>query len=156
ISFEKDEWLADIFHSNAYRLKIPPTILDDDELTLPKLEAGFYTARISTSAINDLRFLMKNGFYVVDVNVTLDHEIAKNQVRSKNKSVVIRTATPSDKSPVKEIAFTAFRYSRFHLDPQIPKPIANKVKKDWVENCLDKKRGNQVYVAAMDGFVAGF
>jgi GNAT superfamily N-acetyltransferase len=57
---------------------------------------------------------------------------------------------------VEAIAGSAFRYSRFHLDPQIPKSLADKVKAVWAGNWFAGQRGDGMVVAEDAGQVAGF
>jgi ribosomal protein S18 acetylase RimI-like enzyme len=55
-----------------------------------------------------------------------------------------------------EIAGTCFRYSRFHLDPRVPREIADRIKREWIRNYATKRRGERLLVASLEGRPAGF
>jgi len=50
-----------------------------------------------------------------------------------------------------DIAESAFVYSRFHLDPLVPKELANRVKREWIANYVRRQRGERLLVAEVDG-----
>jgi ribosomal protein S18 acetylase RimI-like enzyme len=68
----------------------------------------------------------------------------------------VRRAEPNDREAVLEIAASCFRYSRFHQDEHIGVPAANELKRAWMANCLDGRRGEEVLVALEEGRPAGF
>ncbi len=119
--------------------------------TLDSAEPLFAYARIPTADVRALWRLGRNGFRVVDVALTLEGAIASTGV-----GAAVRFARPADRETVARIAGTAFRYSRFHLDPLIPSEIANAIKSEWAANYFNGKRGDGMVVAERDGRVAGF
>jgi ribosomal protein S18 acetylase RimI-like enzyme len=65
-------------------------------------------------------------------------------------------AQPEHREPVVEIASASFRYSRFHLDPEVPQELANRIKADWISSYFAGTRGEHLLVALADGHPAGF
>jgi ribosomal protein S18 acetylase RimI-like enzyme len=59
----------------------------------------------------------------------------------------VRAATAADYDRVVEIAGSAFRYSRFHLDPLIRRDVANGIKRGWMQSYRDGSRGAGCLVA---------
>jgi ribosomal protein S18 acetylase RimI-like enzyme len=72
------------------------------------------------------------------------------------KDVTVRLAKPEDKSKVKALAGSCFRYSRFHLDPAVGLELANKIKAEWAGNFFDGKRGQAMIVAQKGNDIVGF
>jgi ribosomal protein S18 acetylase RimI-like enzyme len=72
------------------------------------------------------------------------------------EAVKVREAIDSDRDKVLSIASSSFVYSRFHLDPQIPKLVADKIKRAWVDNYFSGKRGERLFVASIGPKVVGF
>jgi ribosomal protein S18 acetylase RimI-like enzyme len=70
--------------------------------------------------------------------------------------VVVQDILPAYYDAVLRIAASSFVYSRFHLDPAIPKETAHKVKRAWVNSYIHKMRGERLLVALLDGKPVGF
>jgi ribosomal protein S18 acetylase RimI-like enzyme len=68
----------------------------------------------------------------------------------------VRLARAGDREAVASLAGRAFRFSRFHLDPAIPRGLADRVKAGWAANFFAGARGDAMVVAEQDGAVAGF
>jgi ribosomal protein S18 acetylase RimI-like enzyme len=90
----------------------------------------------------------------VDANLTFSMDRVPSEQPKPHH--LIRQAKKSDKIPVMEIAESCFLYSRFHLDPNIARSIADKTKSQWVENCFSGLRGDYLFVAESSGEPAGF
>ena len=54
------------------------------------------------------------------------------------------------------IAGSAFRYSRFHLDPWVGNELAHHIKREWIRNYVLRKRGDALLVARHEGRPVGF
>lgn len=100
--------------------------------------------------------LANAGFYVVDVNVTLDLVKPVSCDDLNNAEILVQDVEPVDHDTVLDIAATCFVYSRFHLDPQISNSTANRIKRDWLENYIRGERGERLLVAHRDGRPIGF
>ena len=144
-----DAWLGDILGRRAW-LVAPQGATPMSELRKPGLQ--FATAKVDAADTGAAAALQVSGFRVVDTALTLEAESpAPGKI-----SAGVRFARPQDRSAVEAIAASAFRYSRFHLDPQIPKPLADKVKVAWAGNWFNGQRGDGMVVAEDGGEVAGF
>ncbi|MEZ5100179.1 MAG: GNAT family N-acetyltransferase [Thermoleophilia bacterium] len=117
-----------------------------------------YAARVAPDEVAALRGLCRAGFYPVELALTLRAEpaVALARAEAEPLDLVVRRAAPGDEAVVLEIAATAFRYSRFHVDPGTPDPVADEVKRRWAANALAGRRGVAIDVVELDGAVGGF
>jgi ribosomal protein S18 acetylase RimI-like enzyme len=164
VRIDSDPWLRDLFGHAVYR--VDPTAADaedDGDATeaLRRHLAGaalpaFYYAKVDTSDVTLVRALAAAGMTVVDVNVTLG--VDAKELRPPVQAVGIRVAdcAPGDAAAVLDIAGTAFQYSRFHLDPEVPRELAHRIKREWIANYVRGRRGEALLVAHVDGRPAGF
>lgn len=67
----------------------------------------------------------------------------------------IRAAHPEDAEAAGQIAYDAFRYNRYFIDPLIPDEQSRQSRREWVINGFNG-RPEAVYVAEHDGHIAGF
>jgi GNAT superfamily N-acetyltransferase len=147
IALTPDRWLSDVMKRPVHRVSVTPGAAD--ALDGPH---GFYYTRLLTDDVAALARLGGVGFGVVDTNITLERDlngIGETDVR-------VRAAAPSDRDAVMAIARNAFRYSRFHLDPSIPKALADDIKAQWAGNFFAGARGDHMLVAESGGGIAGF
>jgi GNAT superfamily N-acetyltransferase len=112
----------------------------------------FLYARVPTGTVGALRGLERLGFAVVDTNVVFERPAAG--VRAA--PIATRQARPEDRGPTMEVAATSFRHSRLHLDPAIPREIADRSRAEWAGNFFAGRRGDHMIVAEADGELAGF
>jgi ribosomal protein S18 acetylase RimI-like enzyme len=96
---------------------------------------------------------------MADVNVTLSRDTSQRALSRETpdrSGCEVREIRPEDESHVVEIARTCFRYSRFHLDPYIPRATADAVKAEWVRSYLEGRRGDRLLIARADDQPVGF
>jgi GNAT superfamily N-acetyltransferase len=136
----EDPWLAGVLGRPVYAV-------DGD----PGDEPGFHYAKVDVEDVARVRARAGRGFYVVDVNVTLAHE--RSGAGDVGNAEVAR---PEHHQALLEIAGSCFRYSRFHLDPQLPDELADAVKREWVRSYVEGTRGLELLAAVEDGAPAGF
>ncbi|NJD22537.1 MAG: GNAT family N-acetyltransferase [Melioribacter sp.] len=148
----KDVWLSDIFLYDVYRLDN----LNEAKVVfeLPKTKS-FIWAKIPTERVDSVDLLNSMNFKVVDVNVTF--EINKKYVK-KDQTIHsnITEFSKEDETSILKIAESSFVYSRFHLDKNIPNSLADKIKRMWIKNYIDKKRGVRLLVIKYKDEPAGF
>jgi ribosomal protein S18 acetylase RimI-like enzyme len=113
---------------------------------------AFVFARLSCAQTDESILLQDAGFRIVDVNLTLVKKISKRFPTGFE----IREAVPEDEEAVAGIAGSAYRFSRFHLDPAFEKTKADTLKRAWVQNFFRGKRGDKLLVALREGRPAGF
>ncbi|MEO9186717.1 MAG: GNAT family N-acetyltransferase, partial [Kofleriaceae bacterium] len=121
------------------------------ELDAPR-GRGFYFVKVPTDRVGDVRALERIGFSVIDTALTFE---LVREVPIET-AIEVREYTPEDAEAVLAIAGSAFRYSRFHLDPEIGLPLAHHVKREWIANYVAKRRGDALLVAHHAGRPAGF
>jgi len=145
-SAQRDAWLSDVMARPVWRVDGSGAI--DELVRMP----GFYFAKVATDRVADVRTLTSAGFAVIDTAVTfeLTHEV---EVKT---AIEVRECSDADGEAVLAIAGSAFRYSRFHLDPQVPLEVAHHVKREWIANYVRKQRGDALLVAHFKGKPAGF
>lgn len=148
--FEPDKFLQDIFGYPVYKVLVPSRGKID---WLGWKAPGFYWTRIATDDVSTLHQLGGLGFKVVDVNVTLVREPAGTLFYFEDKN--IKMVEPEHYQILLEIA-AQFECSRFHLDPAVPREIADRVKQAWLGNYFNGSRGEGVIVALDQDRPVGF
>lgn len=143
-----DAWLSEVMARPVFRVDGGG---DTGELAAHR-RRGFYFAKVSTDRVADVGALTRLGFALVDTAVTFElvHEVPSDT------AIEVRECAPEDADAVLAIAGSAFRYSRFHLDPEIGLELAHRVKREWIANYVTKRRGDALLVAHHGGKPAGF
>jgi len=143
-----DVWLTDIFDCPVLRVGTDPA--GAPLSTLDSSQRFFAYAKLDVRQVNRLSMLTDAGFRVVDTALTFNGAI------SGDSGSHVRFARPEDRAQVVRIAGSAFRFSRFHLDPLVPPGVADTIKSSWAANYFEGKRGDGMVVAERDGQVVGF
>ncbi|MGE4538359.1 MAG: GNAT family N-acetyltransferase [Desulfovibrio sp.] len=156
-----DPWLAGLLGRRACRAAFLPDEagagFSTPQALRQALEAegpAFAYARVGADAPATWRFLEQAGFRLVEASLTLERPCDPDA--PDVAGVVVSAAAPQDAPAVARLAETAFRYSRFHADPDLPDATADAIKRAWAENYFAGKRGETMAVARIDGQVAGF
>jgi ribosomal protein S18 acetylase RimI-like enzyme len=108
--------------------------------------------RVAVDRVGELAQVTGHGFRLIDTNVQLERPAAAREAASGG----CRFAVAADEAQVRAIAASSFTQTRFHLDPQIPDTLANRVKEEWVGNFFAGRRGQWLVVAEHEGRVSGF
>ena len=149
-SVHYDEWLTEVMRRHVFRVQGSGDIAPIEAHVRDQSRA-FYFAKVATDRISDVQALASLGFVVVDTNVTFElaHEIPP-------PTIDVGEIQPGEEDATLAIAATAFRYSRFHLDPLVGLDLAHHVKREWIANYVKRVRGEPLLVARTGGRVAGF
>lgn len=150
-SVHSDEWLADVMRRPVFRVQGS----DDAAAVATHLREnarGFYFAKVATDRVGDVQTLSALGFVVVDTNVTFD--LAREIPLST--TIDVGEIRPGEEDATLAIAGSAFRYSRFHLDPRVGLELAHHVKREWIANYVKRVRGDTLLVARDQGRIVGF
>ena len=107
-------------------------------------------AKVDTADVATLWSLSDAGFRVVITEVTFEGAV------TEGPAAHARFAEPRDRDAVQSIAGSAFRHSRFHMDPLVSPDIAHAIKSEWAGNFFDGTRGDGMVVAQRDDQVVGF
>jgi ribosomal protein S18 acetylase RimI-like enzyme len=148
---KEDGWLAAILGTPAFRADA------GDVEALPahmQGRTGFYFSKVDTADVATTKKLLSLGFFVTDVNVTF--AVAPSALVRRATTIEVGPTPPGKGEDVMNVARDSFRFTRFHLDPLVTKEAADAVKKEWVRNYVDAKRGDHLFVAAKGGQPIGF
>lgn len=150
----EDRWLSE-------RIGYPVFTVPTDGSPAAELEAhalaqraAMYQAKLPTAAVDDVHALCAAGMYPVEVAVTLEAD--PRSIEAAPPAAEVAIARPEHADRLLEIAGGSFRWTRFHLDPAIARPAADRIKRDWVDSYLHGLRGDELLVALLDGRPAGF
>lgn len=138
----KDAWVQDLLREHVRHQR-----------------AAMYYARVDTGQIDVVRLLSAAGFYIVDVNVTFGMETSARGPQTgtvDGADYPIREIGAEHHEAALAIAGSCFRYSRFHLDPLVPRAIADRIKREWVLSYVRKQRGEKLFIALSNGQPVGF
>lgn len=160
---QPDAWLAGILGREAYGVvlaraegnRLPEGYSDDPEPLRELLQRDVFAS--SKAPVQDLErchFLESLGFRLIDTNVQFEKPVI--DTASLSGRCMVRQAIPEDEEAVAAIAGTNIVFSRFHLDPRIPKAVADVLKAEWTRNFFRGTRGDAMVVAECEGGVAGF
>ena len=169
MEIHEDRWLSSIFGYGVFKIEVesPDVAQDHDAADIcdrisrhaSQQDAAMYYAKVDTNQVAAVWLLGTAGLYVVDVNVTFGIETRSylpSAEASEPPRYSVREIRREEHQPVLDIAASCFRYSRFHLDPKVPKTTANRVKHDWILNYIRGQRGEKLFVALVDRKPAGF
>jgi ribosomal protein S18 acetylase RimI-like enzyme len=149
----EDRWLAGVFGRPAFRLEAG---VDVEQVRAHAREqaAAFYYVKVDAREPHRVHALGGAGLEVVDVNVTLDR--APGAGPAGPDGIDVHDVRDDEHAAVLDIAGRAFQFSRFHLDPLIPRSLAHAVKREWIANYLRGARGERLLVATVNGRAVGF
>jgi GNAT superfamily N-acetyltransferase len=146
VSIRKDNWLSERFGHPVFTVEGPE---GPDESEGPAM----YQARVPAEDVATLTALQAAGMRVVNVTATLTADPSKPIPAG---DVEVRSAGAEGDDALLDVAQRTFRFSRFHLDPDVPDEVADRIKRDWVWSYLNGKRGDELLVAVSDGVPVGF
>jgi ribosomal protein S18 acetylase RimI-like enzyme len=157
LSIARDPWLTAIMLRDVRRVSgaVENGAESEAEQAVSDLtrRPGFSYARVPTHDLGTSRLLERCGFYVVDTGITLE---TRGLPERRGGEGNVRLARAEDQSAVEAIARHSIVYSRFHLDPEIPRSLAQEIKAQWAGNYFRGQRGDSMVVAEREGEVAGF
>jgi ribosomal protein S18 acetylase RimI-like enzyme len=151
----RDEFLSGIVGRPSFRVGLPAQGRDDatiDAIRAAQQHPVFLYAKLPTESLAAVAQLEELGFHLIDTNVTLERKAAGQRIAP----ATIRPARPGDRDAVMAIAATSFTYSRLHLDPAIPRAVADRSRAQWAGNFFAGSRGDRMIVGESDGALAGF
>ena len=149
---KSDRWLSELLGRPTW--SVDPAVTTAAE-AIKQAGSGplFLYARVLANDVKTLDGFENAGFRVVDLTLTLEAPTAAIRVATPQN---IRMAIASDEVVVRAIATRSFVSSRLHLDPRIPKAVADRSRGEWAGNFFHGRRGDAMVVAEDDGVIAGF
>lgn len=150
--FVHDPWLTKLFDRDVYRVSGKESISE----TLKTLQEKpvFLFAKVPTGDLQTVAFFEERGFRLVDTHVVLEKDW--NLKTSMVGSASLRFARPEDEEETALLSARNLTTSRFHLDPAIPRKVADQVKAEWARNYFRGLRGDQMVVALIQERIVGF
>lgn len=157
LTLHADPWLTTILKKKAYRVSLREPFQAPDSLQPfngDSKEPTFLYAKVETSNLSHLHHLTQIGFKVVDVNIHFERNLTPGVEGEKEFS--IDKFKKEDEADVLQMAHTSFQFSRFHRDPKISDATAHEIKRLWIKNYIDKKRGDELLIAYREEKPVGF
>jgi ribosomal protein S18 acetylase RimI-like enzyme len=154
IACSRDGWLTDVTGVACHKLAGDGDAVDIVS-AVSEAGDGFFFAKIPVTAVSLARQFTLAGFYLVDTNVTLE-TVADESVPSAVGDIDVLEVRDSDHRAVQDIAESAFKYSRFHLDPMFATSLANRIKREWTRSYCEGLRGDSLLVAMQRDRIVGF
>jgi dTDP-4-amino-4,6-dideoxy-D-galactose acyltransferase len=136
----RDDWLSGVLGFEAWTVAAP-----DDAVR------ALVTLRVPADDAGAVGAAEALGFAVVDVNVTLERAGSDG---IDEGAVAVAPATPEQAAELVDVAGKCFRFSRFHLDPRIPREAVDAVTREWVRSYVERRRGIELLAAGTEGFLA--
>jgi GNAT superfamily N-acetyltransferase len=149
MALKPDPWLGERLSKPAWRLT--DTGRELETVPLPRETPCFADVRVPVNEIEIANRLQCAGFRLIDTSIQLERS-----VWPVGQSRTSRFAVPEDRAAVQRIAERSFTFSRFHLDPAIPKSAADRIKRDWAGNFFSGDRGDAMVVSVVNDEVGGF
>jgi ribosomal protein S18 acetylase RimI-like enzyme len=150
LSITEDGWLGERFGHPVFT--VGPAAGSDDIREHDRAPA-LYQARVACEDVARASELASAGLRIVNTGITLGREGGDVAAPA---GVEVRVGEPGRDDDAAKIARSAFRFDRFHLDPDVPAAVADRIKHDWVVNALAGNRGDHVLVAMREDEVVGF
>lgn len=116
-------------------------------------------AKVPVADVATVAKLTALGFRVIDTGIQLDVPTSALRAVMPSRDRVpwrVRDAVPGDREAVERVTGDNLVTSRFHLDPQIGPERATRLKRAWVGNYFERRRGERLLVAETDQGVGGF
>lgn len=161
--FKKDDYLSEVLNKNVYILfnflnKSEKILLESlNELCNQYLQEDLFVyVKVKTNLIHQINKIESLGFRLIDTNITFSRSSNLGYKEVVGDDIFIKFAKSSYKHSIGEIAFNNFKFSRFHLDPNIKKSQADNLKKYWVENFFSGHRGHYMITALCKNKPIGF
>lgn len=154
----EDRWLSTVLGRAVFTVDAGHAAASLDELRrhIAARRRALYAAKIDTTRIDLVRMLGRLGFYVVDTNLTFARSLAAIPPAGDSGGAEVGAVRHDQHADVLAIAGAAFRHSRFHLDPAIPRVDADRIKREWVGSYVRGERGEALLTAAVGPKTAGF
>lgn len=161
MDIREDRWLSGVFGHRVYRVEPgEPCGKDDATGRLADHVRGqakaLYWAKVPVDQVASAALLAAHGFAPVDVNLVFAARAGEVRPAPLPCGIDVHAARPDEHDALIRIAAMSFRFSRFHLDPLVPRATADAVKREWVRSYVRGTRGDRVLAATVGGAPAGF
>jgi ribosomal protein S18 acetylase RimI-like enzyme len=161
MSIDADHWLSTTLGRPAFVLRlaadrpIAPAIAEVRRHAAQQ-RGGFYFAKLGSLDLERVAALGEAGFRVVETNLAFAAPMERSRGDDVAHGIAFERFEPRWRDAVLAIAASCFRYSRFHVDPAFPRPVADHVKREWIRSYVEGRRGDCLLVAHDRGTPVGF
>jgi len=161
VTINSDKYFSDILGYNVYSLVLKGDVDSIEKVELKdilekylQMKPVMMYAKMPISKIKFIAQLEDIGFRIVETNAVYERNMNK-EIKMQGRCT-LRNALPEDRDGACVIAKRSFRYSRFHIDPNVDNQVANDIKALWVSNYFLGKRGDKMVVAEVNNILVGF
>jgi ribosomal protein S18 acetylase RimI-like enzyme len=112
------------------------------------------SCRLGNDRLNESIFLEEQGFRFIEI-VLHPQLIMIGKLNRFNVSLSIKCATEADMPYIENIALTAFRHERCHVDPRLEPGLGNRRYANWVRSSL-KNPSQQLFKILDDSKIVAF
>jgi ribosomal protein S18 acetylase RimI-like enzyme len=158
VEIRADGWLSERFGHPVFTLAGLESGVNRGKLRrhAEGQEAASYQAKVPTSDVRLVHELCDAGLRVVCTAVTLSRAADAPALEPLPSEPNVSATDPDRDAGLPDLTVPAFEATRFHLDPDVPDAVAQRVKRDWVAALVDGTRGEETLVAELDGRPVGF
>jgi ribosomal protein S18 acetylase RimI-like enzyme len=155
-----DPWLSRITGISCYNVMLTPATVGVE--FDPADSPAFFAAKVDIRGLDRVEDLTRRGFRLVDTALVLRRDVglrgsvAALPLKASSNDIAIHEVSARDVDAIADIAMRAFRYSRFHADPDFPAAAADRIKGEWARNLATGLRGAGCLVASRAGTVVAF
>jgi len=133
--------------------KVGEVDIESGNLTENLEDYDYVTAKVPAYEIDSIRRLEDRGFRVCSTLLTFRKKAGRTAISSE---IVVRLATKSDTKELQELGRNAFYLDRYHADPYLTKKEADSIYDSWIENEINGKHGDAVFIATKNNDILGF
>lgn len=114
---------------------------------------------LATQLVNQM---FHSGFYyigtLIKFSISAKHRESFRQMSSgsMNPTITIREAVPNDLEAIASLAKDSYKIDRFHLDPNLPTSLCDKLFEQSTINSLVEGLADKLFIAQVDRRVAGY
>jgi GNAT superfamily N-acetyltransferase len=148
----EDLWLSQQLRRPVYRVHLDQR----PSATAEPPTGSFLYARLPQDSLTEVGDLIRRGFSLIEVSVTLDMDPFAVPPGEMSTQLGVRIASELDVGAISEIARRSLTHSRFHRDPTIDPAVASELKSAWAANLGRGERGLACWVVEWHGRVIGF
>jgi ribosomal protein S18 acetylase RimI-like enzyme len=116
---------------------------------------AFYFAKVPVLNVDAVKALECAGFSVVETSLTFSRS-SDAPPASAPGGVAVGPLQPQWREGALDIAGSAFKYTRFHVDPKVGLVPAHRLKREWIQSYVNGTRGDALLVAHDGNRVLGF
>lgn len=157
LTIAPDAWLTQTLGRPAFAVDAtaPPAQVRDALTSHQSTGDAFYFAKVPVLDVEAVKALEGAGFSVVETSLAFAGASAAAATHEP-PGIAVGMLEPRWHDDVLGIAERAFRYTRFHVDPEVGLPAANRIKRAWMQSYIDRRRGDTVFVAHDGAQAIGF